>query len=75
MSVVGATVTLRVSSSLMVSDCADGAVTPTLLLAVAEIVTVLSAASTSSSTAVTVTTPVLVLAPAAMVSTRLVLSV
>ena len=56
------------SSSAMVRVWSEGAATPLPPAAVAETVTCLSGASTSLSTAVMVTVPVLVVAPAAMVS-------
>ena len=55
------------SSSVIVSVCFAGSDTPLPPAAVAETVTCLSGASTSLSAAVTVTVPVLVLEPAAMV--------
>ena len=56
------------SSSVMVSVRLAGRFMPTLLDAVAEMVTCLSAASTLLSTAVIVTTSVLAVSPAPMVS-------
>ena len=58
---------VAVSSSVMVRVWSDGAVTPLPPATVAETVISLSGASTSLSTAVIVTVPVLVVAPAAMV--------
>ena len=63
------------SSSVRVSVTSAGAVTPRLLAAVADTVTVLSGASRLLSTPVRVTVPVLVVAPAATVSTLFALSV
>ena len=56
------------SSSVIVSVCGDGSDTPFPPEADPETVTVLSGASTALSTAVNVTVPVLVVAPAAIVS-------
>ena len=56
------------SSSVIVSVWPGGADTPLPPVAEPETVTVLSGASTMLSTAVTVTVPVLVVAPAAIVS-------
>ena len=69
------TLTPRVSSSASVSSTSAGPAIPTLFAAAPFTCTVLSAASTSLSTAATVTVPVLAVAPAAMVSTALLLSV
>ena len=55
------------SSSVIVSVWSEGAAAPLPPATVAETVTSLSGASTSLSTAVIVTVPVLVVAPAAMV--------
>ena len=72
--VSGATVMPRASSSVMANVTSAGFATPPPL-AVPETVTVLSGASTSLSTAVMVTVPVLTVDPAAIVSVVLALTV
>ena len=70
-----ASVTVGVaSSSVIVSVTAAGCVIPWLLVAEPDTVTLLSASSVELSTAVTVTDPVLLVLPAAMVSVVLLLS-
>ena len=62
------------SSSVIVSVTDDGCVIPCELVAEPDTVTLLSASSRVLSTAVTVTVPLLLVAPAAMVSVALLLS-
>ena len=59
----------------MVRVTSEGEVTPALFCALPDTVTALSAELTELSTAVIVTVPVLVVAPAAIVSTGLLLNV
>ena len=73
--VPAAIVTAGRSSSVMVSVCAAGAFATALFDTVPDTVTVLSAVSTSSFTAVTVTNPVLPVASASNVNTLFSLNV